>query len=96
MTRFRLGFGGRGREVVNMPEFDGTGPQGAGSGTGRGMGNCGQGMKKGFGGRCYNRGMRMGLQFDSKEDKMKMLNNQEKMLREELKAIEEEKKSLEK
>lgn len=30
-----------------MPAFDGTGPQGAGPMTGRGMGRCGKGMGRG-------------------------------------------------
>lgn len=81
-----------------MPGFDGTGPQGVGPATGKIMGNCGQSFNRGFGrrGRCFNYGMRMGLQFDSPEDKIKMLDNEEKMLEEELQAIKEEKKSLEK
>jgi len=32
-----------------MPKYDGTGPQGQGSMTGRGMGPCGGGMARGFG-----------------------------------------------
>jgi len=42
--------------VRNMPAFDGTGPQGKGPGTGRGLGRCekgkglGQGLRRGMGG----------------------------------------------
>ena len=86
-----------------MPGFNGTGPQGMGSGTGKGMGNCGGGSGQGlgggfrrFGGRCCNRNVRTGLQLGSKEDKIKMLKNEEKMLEEDLKAVKEEKKELEK
>ena len=41
-----------------MPRFDGTGPQGAGPITGRGLGPCGAGagIRRGFG-----RGMQRGL-----------------------------------
>jgi len=47
-----------------MPGFNGTGPQGAGSMTGRGMGNCGNGQGQGFGrgfGRGIGRGFGRGL-----------------------------------
>ena len=45
-----------------MPRFDGTGPQGAGPATGRGMGPCGQG--RGYGqGRGFGRGRGMGGRF---------------------------------
>lgn len=37
-----------------MPRLDGTGPNGQGSMTGRGMGNCG--TPKGEGGQYYGRG----------------------------------------
>jgi hypothetical protein len=42
-----------------MPRFDGTGPYGAGPGTGWGMGPCGAGMRRGsggYGGRGFGRG----------------------------------------
>ena len=44
-----------------MPAFDGTGPQGAGPMTGRGMGPCAKrgGMGRGFG-YGFGRGMGMG------------------------------------
>ena len=43
-----------------MPGFNGTGPQGKGPMTGRGMGRCGQGQGRGQGigqGQGYGRGM---------------------------------------
>ncbi|MFA5135974.1 MAG: DUF5320 domain-containing protein [Patescibacteria group bacterium] len=45
-----------------MPAFDGTGPQGVGPMTGRGMGPCGQGKGRGMGfgwgcGRRVRRGL---------------------------------------
>jgi len=49
--------------VKNMPALNGTGPQGAGSMTGRGMGTCGSGQgmnQQRFGFGC-GRGMRRGL-----------------------------------
>jgi len=59
------------KEVTNMPGFDGTGPMGAGSMTGRGLGNCisagsrirpgtGRGMGLGFR-RGFGRGMGRGF-----------------------------------
>ena len=41
-----------------MPKFDGTGPQGQGAMTGRGMGPCGQGMAYG---RGFGRGVGNGF-----------------------------------
>ncbi|MFC1755694.1 DUF5320 domain-containing protein [Thermoproteota archaeon] len=35
-----------------MPQKDGTGPEGKGPGTGRGLGPCGKGRRRGFRGRC--------------------------------------------
>ncbi|MBU4368989.1 DUF5320 family protein, partial [Patescibacteria group bacterium] len=32
-----------------MPKLDGTGPMGQGAGTGRGLGPCGGGMRRGWG-----------------------------------------------
>lgn len=44
-----------------MPDFDGTGPMGAGPGNGRGLGPCGAGWRRGFGrsrGFGFGRGRR--------------------------------------
>lgn len=47
-----------------MPAFNGTGPQGAGSMTGRGLGPCGGGAAYGRGmGRGMGRGLGRGLGF---------------------------------
>ena len=47
-----------------MPGFNGTGPQGQGSMTGRGLGSCGGGMAYGRGtGRGLGRGFSRGLGF---------------------------------
>ena len=45
-----------------MPGFDGTGPQGRGPMTGRGLGPCGSGraFRRGFG-RGFGRGFRRGV-----------------------------------
>ncbi|AEB09437.1 DUF5320 domain-containing protein [Desulfobacca acetoxidans] len=40
-----------------MPGFDGTGPRGQGPGTGWGMGPCGTGFRRGYGGG-FGRGFR--------------------------------------
>jgi hypothetical protein len=78
-----------------MPFFDGTGPQGYGSRTGRGFGPCGWGY--GFGRRGYGRGR--GFKFwnaaPSKEDIKQDLDLYQKDLEEELDVIKTEKKKLE-
>ena len=66
------------KEVTNMPGFDGTGPMGAGSMTGRGLGNCnpagsrmrpgtgrgmGLGFRRGFG-SGMGRGFGRGMNFN--------------------------------
>jgi hypothetical protein len=55
-------------EVVNVPNRDGTGPDGRGPMTGRGLGPCAKspGFDRGFGrgyGRGYGRGMGFGRGF---------------------------------
>jgi hypothetical protein len=74
--------------VKNMPKLDGTGPAGQGPMTGRGMGNCGGGMRRGFG---FGFGCR---RFISPKNQMISLEEQEKMLEEELSVIKEERKAL--
>jgi len=57
-----------------MPGFDKTGPNGEGPMTGRGMGPCGKGMRKGFG-----RGM--GCRFGRRayiEEPLEMTSEQKK------------------
>jgi hypothetical protein len=68
-----------------MPRQDGTGPNGQGAMTGRGLGPCGGGMRKGFG-RGFGRARcpaKFAVGF-SKED-------EKKILKAELKDIESEK-----
>lgn len=87
-----------------MPEYDGTGPQGLGPMTGRGVGPCG----KSYGRRSwFNRGngcvfgRRSGRGFgffrDSSYNDPEQMSkaDQKKMLKEELKNLEEEKKEIE-
>ena len=74
-----------------MPRFDGTGPMGAGPGTGWGMGPCGAGMgwRRGFGrGFGWRRfwGYPYRSQITEKEEK-EILEQDAKDLEEELKAI---------
>ena len=65
-----------------MPKFDGTGPQGQGPRTGRGMGPCG-------GGRGCSFGQGTGRRFFSKKEESEMLDTEVKELEAELKAIKE-------
>jgi len=68
-----------------MPAFDGTGPQGKGAMTGRGMGPCGRGMGRrfGFGFGRKVLGRFFGGQALSKTD----LENYKKALEEELEDV---------
>ncbi len=72
-----------------MPRQDGTGPMGAGAMTGRGLGPCGCGMRRGwFGfGRGYGRRW-------TKVDEKAALDEEEKMLKEELAQVQKEKQTL--
>lgn len=72
-----------------MPRFDGSGPQGYGPMTGRGMGNCNNyGMRGGRGMRGYGRMWGCCPVVTTEERK--------NMLQEELQEIEEAKKEIEK
>lgn len=73
-----------------MPRFDGTGPNGFGPQTGRGMGTCGSGFARGRGfgfGRGFGR-------FWSKKNEVSALEEEEKIMKDELEAIREEIKAL--
>ena len=75
-----------------MPKLDGTGPMGQGVGTGRGLGPCGGGMRRGWGCRGgYGFGFR---RFISPKNELAALEDEEKILEEELVAIKEEKTAL--
>jgi hypothetical protein len=80
--------------VKNMPRYNGTGPMGAGPGTGWGLGPCGAGMAWG---RGWGRGFRKGFgfrRFISPKNELAALEDEEKILEEELAAIKEEKAAL--
>jgi len=68
-----------------MPRFDGTGPTGQGTRTGRGLGPCGRGM--GYG--CGYSGGYGGRRFFSKVEEKDMLKDEVQTLEEELKAAKE-------
>jgi hypothetical protein len=72
-----------------MPGQDGTGPLGQGPLTGRGLGPCGCGMRRGFG-RGYGRGFGFRRQVALTKEEEK------KILEAELKEIETEKQTIEK
>ena len=67
-----------------MPGYDRTGPLGRGSATGRGLGPCGRGYRKGFGRNNFWRE----VEFTEEEQK--------KILSAELEEIEKEKQEIEK
>lgn len=69
-----------------MPRFDGTGPQGFGPGTGRGMGPCGAGTRRSFG-----FGFR---RFFAPENELTALKQEEQVLDKELQAVRKEIESL--
>ena len=72
-----------------MPGQDGTGPLGLGSLTGRGLGLCGGGMRRGFGRGCGRGfGFRRQVTLTKEEEK--------KILEAELKEVDLEKQELEK
>jgi len=85
-----------------MPNLDKTGPRGQGPLTGRGLGPCGSGLRKGAGrgyGMGFGRGMSRGFNFCgchvygfypqviSEKEEKEMLKEEAKMLEEELKEI---------
>ena len=70
-----------------MPRFDGTGPQGLGPLTGRGLGSCGRGMRRGVG---------RGFGYGYSEPVVLTPENEKKLLEAELKEIELEKQEIEK
>jgi hypothetical protein len=78
-----------------MPGMDRTGPLGQGPLTGRGLGPCGAGFRRGFG-----RGMGRGFgfrRFAMAPQTMELTPaNEKQILQEELKEIELEKKEIEK
>ena len=91
------------KEVKNkMPNRDGTGPMGQGPMTGRGMGPCGAGQARGFGGgRGFGRGQGRGFgrvipvyQEPTKEQEAEILKAEKTEIERELKEIEKRLKEL--
>ncbi len=74
-----------------MPAQDKTGPMGQGPLTGRGLGPCGRGMRRGFG-----RGLGRGCGFRYAEPVVLNEKEEKKILETELKEIELEKQEIEK
>ena len=76
-----------------MPNFDGTGPQGMGAMTGRGLGPCGGGMRRGCG-KGFGRGMGFRRGFATPVTLTK--DEEKKILEADLKDIEVEKEAIQK
>ena len=74
-----------------MPNFDGTGPQGMGAMTGRGLGPCGGGMRRGCG-RGFGRGFGWKRGFATPVTLTK--EEEKKILEADLKDIEVEKEAI--
>ena len=79
------------KKVIIMPQFNRTGPAGAGPRTGRGMGHCGSGMVYGRCGCGCGYGRFGGLYpLQSKlteKEEAEILNEEAEMLEEDLKGI---------
>ncbi|MBW2993293.1 DUF5320 domain-containing protein [Candidatus Woesearchaeota archaeon] len=77
-----------------MPMRNGTGPYGEGQLTGRGLGPCGRGLRRGFGREIGFRRMANVPAYEpvelSKEQKVKILEAEKTEIEAELKAIEKE------
>lgn len=81
-----------------MPAYDGTGPQGQGSMTGRGFGPCGKGLRMGYG-RCRGFGRGLGRYFgwntpQTKEEKLEDIKAYKKALQEEMEDVDKQFASL--
>lgn len=70
-----------------MPNRDATGPLGYGSATGRGLGPCGMGLKRGLG-RGYGQGLGF-RRFYTKKEESDILKEEGEALEGELKAVKE-------
>lgn len=83
-------------EVVNMPGYDKTGPQGSGPMTGRGFGACGRGVRQGWDyiGRGFGRGRGLFRRASAETDQKADLDQEEKILSEELAQVRKEKEAL--
>ncbi|AKM82416.1 TPA: hypothetical protein DD449_04980 [Candidatus Berkelbacteria bacterium] len=73
-----------------MPRLNGTGPQGMGPMTGRGLGSCGGGRGYGRGMGCgYGCGMPWSYRQPNIDEEKEMIKDDIAVLKEELKAAEE-------
>jgi hypothetical protein len=72
-----------------MPMYDGSGPQGMGPRTGRGLGPCGLGLRRGFGRRWRLRPRSWPVQW-TQQDEEKALEEEANLLREELEEVKKE------
>lgn len=80
-----------------MPGKDSTGPLGQGPGTGRGMGPCGAGMRRGNSrglGRSFGQGMGYCIPM-TKSEETETLENEADILAHDLKAVKERLSDLE-
>jgi hypothetical protein len=97
------------REVKSMPRRDGTGPMGAGSMTGKGLGLCtganaakngaGLGMRFGLGFACrrgFGRGFGRGFEINqtSSKTEKELLNEQKTMLQDRIEIIDKQLENL--
>jgi len=76
-----------------MPNRNGTGPRGAGPITGKGMGPCGCGMRRGYG-RGVGPGEQTSTVTLNKDEQKKVLQEQLKSIDDERQAIESKLKEL--
>jgi hypothetical protein len=80
-----------------MPRFDGTGPNGMGPRTGRGLGQCDFGAARGFGRmRRFGMGCPFVRNTVTKEEQLAGLNDYKKILNEEVEFINQQIQDLEK
>ncbi len=87
-----------------MPAFNGTGPQGQGPMTGRGLGPCGRGQRFGFGirfGRFMGFRRGLGRYFgwnipQTKEEEIEEIKKYKKALEEEIEDVDKELTNLQK
>lgn len=75
-----------------MPRFDGTGPNGAGPGTGWGLGPCGGGRAWGLG-RGFNNCFAH-RNYLTKQEEAKMIQEEVTAMEEDLKALKERLKEI--
>lgn len=78
-----------------MPRFDETGPLGRGPMTGRGLGPCGRGLRRGFGTGLRRFAQAPAQQTYTKEQEGADLKAEKELLERDLKAIVERIKELE-